>query len=298
MEPSYTKMNDMMALHEQGNVVEFKPKYVELGQNYFLQNQGKQRENGMKLVRQYDWVSIRHHVHGIKSDDYPFYDEYPNCREVLLLGVGSSGKSSIINALNGAYGEGVGGEEVAHVARWKGKTQQLNFYHTGHRFKRKKMQGMLVDAPGYGRLDTPVKLRHKLWKMNLKYLCYGVRLNMILLCIQAHRGLQQIDLDILEQIKYFNKAVHIVITKIDKVDDHRNLVSLMNEISHKVMKYDYFVKPEIHLVSAHDAFGIQELRARIGLAFELPNYNQNYFNKPEREGKAKKIREFHSIQTI
>ena len=43
--------------------------------------------------------------------------------------------------------------------------------------------GLVVDSPGYGRTKAPVKLKEKWYKMVVKYLCYGVRINMILLCI-------------------------------------------------------------------------------------------------------------------
>jgi hypothetical protein len=46
----------------------------------------------------------------------------------------------------------------------------------------------------------------------------------------------------------------------------------LNETSLALAKYDYFVKPEIHMVSANYGFGIKELRARVALGFELINY--------------------------
>ena len=76
----------------------------------------------MKLVKQYEWVTIREHINGIKSNNYEFYDQYPNCKEILILGGANSGKSTLINALNGAYPGGVGGERVAFTAKAKGKT--------------------------------------------------------------------------------------------------------------------------------------------------------------------------------
>ena len=37
---------------------------------------------------------------GIREDDYEFYDEYLDCKEVLVVGASNSGKSSFINAIN------------------------------------------------------------------------------------------------------------------------------------------------------------------------------------------------------
>ena len=95
---------------------------------------------------------------------------------------------------------------------------------------------------------------------------------MILLCIPAHIGLRAKDLEIIEELKHFGKGVHIVLTKIDKVDNNEQLVKTMSSISAQLLKYNYFIKPEIHLISARHSFGIKDLRSRIAVAFELNNY--------------------------
>ena len=186
------------------------------------------------------------------------------------MGRGNAGKSTLINALNSAY-EGTGGEEMAYVSRNKGKTWQLNFYLAKHRF-RKRTVGMLVDSPGFGRTAAPVKLKQKWQRMMRKYLSYGVRLNLILFCVQANHGLTREDLMILEELKYFQKPVHFVLTKIDKVKNNEKLYEVLTEAQQIQRKYDYFIKPDIHLVSAKEKFGMPELRARVGIAFELDNY--------------------------
>lgn len=125
-----------MRINETSSVA-FRPKYVQLGSNYFVQKQGKQKEQGMQLVHQIDHVSMREYIKGIKGDSYEFYDTYPNCREVLIMGAANSGKSTLINSLNGAF-EGIGGEKIAYTSKAKGKTFQLNFYLCRHRHDLKK----------------------------------------------------------------------------------------------------------------------------------------------------------------
>ena len=63
--------------------------------------------------------------------------------------------------------------------------------------------GMLVDSPGYGRTAAPVKLKEKWVRMMRKDLSYGVRLNLILFCVQAQQGMTREDLAMLEELKYF-----------------------------------------------------------------------------------------------
>ena len=80
------------------------------------------------------------------------------------MGAANSGKSQLINAINGSY-DGHGGDRIAYVAKRKGKTWQLNFYLARHRHHRKERLGMIIDTPGYGRTAAPVKLKEKWAKM-------------------------------------------------------------------------------------------------------------------------------------
>ena len=59
---------------------------------------------------------------GIREDEYEFYDDYPNCKEVLIVGSSNSGKSSLINSLNESI-------QVGKVRKKSGKTQSLHFYY-------------------------------------------------------------------------------------------------------------------------------------------------------------------------
>ena len=67
-----------------------------------------------------------------------------------------------------------------------------------------------------------------------KYLCYGVRINLILLCIPCHRGITGQDLKVIEELKYFQKAVHIVLTKVDQVKDNDELIATMAQTSRTI----------------------------------------------------------------
>ena len=69
-----------------------------------------------------NYGNIRAYMKGIREDDYEFYDDYPNCKEVLVVGSSNSGKSSLINILNEEI-------KVAKTRKKSGKTQSLHFFH-------------------------------------------------------------------------------------------------------------------------------------------------------------------------
>ena len=59
--------------------------------------------------------NIEEFVKGVREDDYWFYDKYPGCKEVMIMGSSNVGKSTLINALNM-------GSKVAYTAKAQGKT--------------------------------------------------------------------------------------------------------------------------------------------------------------------------------
>ena len=148
-------------------------------------------------------------VKGVREDDYPFYDAFPHAKEVVLIGATNAGKSSLINALNN-------GEEVAYTAKAPGKTQEIMFYLAQNTVHRRK-KGMVVDTPGYGYIAAPEHLKAKWRNMLFKYLGHGVRVNLLLLLVNAHLGLRASDMRMLEDLAALRKPVQLVLTKADKL---------------------------------------------------------------------------------
>jgi GTP-binding protein EngB required for normal cell division len=67
--------------------------------------------------------------------------------------------------------------------------------------------------------------------MVFKYLGYGVRVNLILLCVNGHIGLKENDLRMIEDLQHFKKPVQVVLTKIDKITGSNELVRVTTETS-------------------------------------------------------------------
>mmetsp|Transcript_23436 Transcript_23436/g.31396 ORF Transcript_23436/g.31396 Transcript_23436/m.31396 type:complete len:122 (-) Transcript_23436:359-724(-) len=116
----------------------------------------RQEEQGMKQVNRLHYGNVRDFIKAIRADDYEFYDEYPNCKEVLIVGSSNAGKSSLINVLNEQV-------KIAKTRKKSGKTQSLHFFYCKQTLNVRKgitRQGMLIDSPGYGYTSVPVKVKN------------------------------------------------------------------------------------------------------------------------------------------
>lgn len=127
---------------------------------------------------------------------------------------------------------------------------------------------MIVDTPGYGYMFAPLHLQQKWRKMLFKYLGFGVRINMIVLCVNAHLGLKKLDLQMLEDLQHLKKPVQVVLTKLDKIKYDADIVRVVTDTTSQLQRFNKFVYPMVHLTSAHHLFGIQDLRAKFAIGFE------------------------------
>ena len=152
---------------------------------------------------------------GIREDDYEFYDNYLDCKEVLIVGASNAGKSSLINVLNDS-------EKVAKTRKKSGKTQSLNFYlaeisQPQYRRKNENYQGMLIDSPGYGYTYVPVKVKNQFKRLMGMYLSHAVRLSLVVMLVDAKTGLKTSDKEVLDKLAYYRKPVQVVFAKVDKL---------------------------------------------------------------------------------
>ena len=127
----------------------------------------------------------------------------------MVYGKTNSGKSSLINALN--YNN-----EIAKTALLAGKTQKISFYIAQHN-NFKKQKGLLVDVPGHGWGNYPLKVRKKYEKMMNLYFGFGVRINLIMYLVKTMQGLKEEDYQRLEEMQHFKKPILLVMSQADKV---------------------------------------------------------------------------------
>ena len=99
------------------NALQITPKRLTQANQFFTHKD--MTKDGLKLVHSI-WYGpqLQEFRKGIEKDDYAFYDEYDNCREVLVAGSANAGKTSLINALNANVVTG-------RVSKRSGKTEAL-----------------------------------------------------------------------------------------------------------------------------------------------------------------------------
>lgn len=124
--------------------------------------------------------------------------------QVAVAGRSNCGKSSLINKL-------VGRKKLARVSQVPGKTREINFYLINDRF-------FLTDLPGYGFARAPEAARDH-WRMLIEsFLAESTDLAGIIVLIDARRGVQPQDQQLLAWLSEFQVPALFALTKIDKLN--------------------------------------------------------------------------------
>ena len=167
--------------------------------------------------------------------------------EVCFAGRSNVGKSSLINALTRRHG-------LARASNTPGRTQEINFFTCQN-------SHYLVDLPGYGFANAPLKVVEK-WQRLLKdYLAGRATLRRAFVLIDARHGIKKVDDEILDLLDNAAVNFQVVLTKIDKVkpDDLATvLAQIRADLSNHPAAY-----PELVLTSSAKGDGIDILRAII-----------------------------------
>jgi GTP-binding protein len=166
--------------------------------------------------------------------------------EIAFLGRSNVGKSSLVNAVTGR-------KTLARVSDTPGRTREILF------FELPRM--MLVDLPGYGFARAPKHEIERWSRLVPRYLKGRAGLKRVLLLIDARHGFKPADRDFMTLLDQSAVPYQIVLTKLDKAlatELPSRLEAMATELARHVAAH-----PQMHLTSAHHAFGIAELRAAI-----------------------------------
>ena len=164
--------------------------------------------------------------------------------EVAFAGRSNAGKSSAINAIAGR-------RQLARISKTPGRTQLINFFAVddGRR---------LVDLPGYGYAKVPEKMRRH-WRVLMEaYFAERRSLTGLIIVMDVRRPLTEFDTQMLEWATSRECAVHVLLTKSDKLKRGKAASALLG------VRRDLADVATVQLFSAHTRQGVEE--ARVALA--------------------------------
>ena len=146
----------------------------------------------------------------IKTAMYP--KDYPTIRdqggnilpEVAVVGRSNVGKSSLLNHLFHS-------KNLVKTSSTPGKTQALNFFTFGEAIA-------FADLPGYGFAQVPESVKKQWGPIVKNYLGKRESLKLILFLLDIRRTPNQEDFQFMEWALHSEKALILVLTKVDKVN--------------------------------------------------------------------------------
>ena len=167
--------------------------------------------------------------------------------EVCFAGRSNVGKSSLINALTKR-------KSLARTSNTPGRTQEINFFTLGDRY-------YLVDVPGYGYANAPLKNIRK-WQNFLKdYLTHRTNLRRVFLLIDSRIGIKANDLEMMALLTKSAVSFQIILTKCDKITQSERETLYQNLIPRLSTFPSAY--PQILPTSSKKNIGIECLRAMI-----------------------------------
>jgi len=163
--------------------------------------------------------------------------------EVAFAGRSNAGKSSAINTLTN-------NRSLARTSKTPGRTQALNFFALDDE------QHRLVDLPGYGYARVSEKVKKKWQQYMTEYLLKRQSLCGLILVMDIRHPLTDFDLSMIELCRQTNRALHILLTKTDKLKK-----GPANSTLHSVAKTlgEMDIEVSLQLFSSHTKTGIEDV---------------------------------------
>ena len=171
----------------------------------------------------------------------------PDKIEVCFSGRSNVGKSSLINALTGRKG-------LARASNTPGRTQEINFFSIPENH-------YLVDLPGYGYANAPIKVVEKWQNLLKQYLAGRQSLRRAFVLVDGRHGVKKVDTEIMSMLDSSAVTFQVVLTKLDKVKE-KELENILDQVRSNLQKHPAAF-PEVILTSSEKGWGIQTLRSVI-----------------------------------
>ena len=172
--------------------------------------------------------------------------------EIAFVGRSNSGKSSSINSLCDQ-------KSLARTSRTPGRTQLINFFKVDS-------ERRIVDLPGYGYAAVP-KDTKMIWQLSLiDYLEFRECLKGVVLVMDIRHPLKENDLQIIKWSNNSSIPVHILLSKIDKINKTEQKSTLDSVSKHIEKSYS---QSSVQLFSSLKKWGMQEFQEKMDSWFEL-----------------------------
>jgi len=169
--------------------------------------------------------------------------------EVAVAGRSNSGKSSLINGLCRR-------KALARTSRTPGRTQQLVLFELDPARR-------LVDLPGYGYAAVGADLRRHWQGLIQGYLESRQALVGLIIVMDIRHPLKLHDIELIEFANQAGLALHLVLTKADKLGHGRRQQALAG------VRQACADQVGVQVFSATTGLGLAELQARLAAWFGL-----------------------------
>ena len=173
----------------------------------------------------------------------------PDKIEVCFSGRSNVGKSSLINALTGRKG-------LARASNTPGRTQEINFFSIPDNH-------YLVDLPGYGYANAPIKVVEKWQNLLKRYLSGRQSLRRAFVLVDSRHGVKKVDTEIMSMLDSSAVTFQVVLTKLDKVKE-KDRENILKQVRASLQKHPAAF-PEIILTSSERGWGVPTLRSIIAM---------------------------------
>ncbi len=160
--------------------------------------------------------------------------------EAAIAGRSNAGKSSALNAI-------LARRNLARTSKTPGRTRLLNFFELAPGMR-------LIDLPGYGYAAGAREERAE-WAQLVEALATRRALRGLLLVVDARRGLQAADRQLLDWAAGIGRPVHVLLTKCDQLSRAEGLRLLA------AAERELGGRGSAQLFSARQKVGLEQARA-------------------------------------
>lgn len=173
----------------------------------------------------------------------------PQYAEIAVAGRSNVGKSSLLNFV-------LARRKLVRTSSTPGCTRGLNLFRATLKLADGSLAMLdLCDLPGYGFAQRSKDERRQWGSMIEGYLERRVGLRVVLVLVDARRGLEDEDRQLLEYLEHIGKHAIVVVTKVDKLKTNERF-ALANDIA-KAARGAQAVP--VILTSADESIGRDEL---------------------------------------